>query len=159
MKFITIEQAREHCKTDGVDDEMLTIYANAAEKACAQLANRDLFLDQAELDAAIAGVPASMAAAFTAYNDAINAAGSLDADNKAYAEQQASSVLLQARVRANNIINGIPVNDDIIAAILLTTAHFYRNREEVVAGAQANVNQLPMGAERIMGWYRWTGSL
>lgn len=159
MNIITIEQARAHCKTDAVDDDMLTIYANAAEKACANLANRALFVDQAALDAAILAVPAAMSAAFAAHASAVEAAASLPEEERDIAESVAAQKLFAVRMTQSNIIYGIPVDADIIAAILLTTAHFYRNREEVVVGSNAAVNQLPIGAERIMRWYRRVGAL
>lgn len=159
MNIITIEQAREHCKTDGVDDELLTLYANAAEAACAQLANRALFVDQAALEAAVAEVSTSMSAAFTAHKTAMDAAASLDLDNREWAEGKAHSDLIAARVRASNIVSGIVADGDIIAAILLTTGHFYRNREEVVVGQGGKPEQVPMAAQRIMAWYRRVGTL
>ena len=139
---------------------MLTIYANAAEKACANFANRALFVDQAALDAAIQAVPAAMSAAFIAHKSAVEAAASIaDEDERDIAESIAHQKLFAARVAQSNIIYGIAVDEDIIAAILLTTGHFYRNREEVVVGSDSAVNQLPIGAERIMKWYRRVGSL
>lgn len=159
MELITIEQARAHSKTDGVDDEVLTIAANAAERVCAQLANRALFPSAEAMDAAIAAVSDEMAAAFTSHANALDAAASLDEENKTIAVMRADAALQAARNKATNIIHGIIVDDDIIAAILLVTGHFYRNREEVVSGANAKVDSIPLGAERIMRWYRRVGEL
>lgn len=156
MNIITIEQAREHCKTDAVDDEMLTIYANAAEAACAQLANRALFVDQAALEAAVAAVSPTMTAAFAAHKTALDAAASLDEFNREWAEDEANQTLMAARVRASHIIAGKVADDDIIAAILLTTGHFYRNREE---NGTTKFDEVPMGAARIMRWHRRVGTL
>lgn len=156
MNIITIEQARAHCKTDAQDDEVLTLCANAAERACANLANRGLFVDQAALDTAINGLSATMSAAFTAHANAMEAAASLPEDDRDLAERIAEQRLRNAQLAAGNAIHGIVADDDIIAAILLTTGHFYRNREEV---GTAKFEQLPMGAERIMRWYRRAGSL
>lgn len=159
MDIITITQARDHCKTDAVDDVMLIVYANAAEKVCAQLANRALFVTQAALTTAIDTVPTTMTAAFTAHTNAMTAAASLDENNRLFAEDKAAAALRSARVAASNIVHGIVADNDIIAAILLTTGHFYRNREEVVVGQAGRPEQVPMAAERIMRWHRRVGTL
>lgn len=53
MQLITLEQARAHCRVDGTaDDDMLTLYGDAAEEAARQLLNRNIYPDQASLEAA-----------------------------------------------------------------------------------------------------------
>ena len=78
MQFITIDQARDHCKSDSADDTMLTVYANAAEKAVAKMANRNIYATQGALDAALGGVVASMVAANATYTAALTAAAAID---------------------------------------------------------------------------------
>lgn len=56
MQLITLEQARAHCRVDGTaDDDILTLYGDAAEEAARQLLNRNIYPDQASLDAAADG--------------------------------------------------------------------------------------------------------
>lgn len=144
MNLITIEQARTQCKlAEGEDDAILTIYANAAEAACARAANRSLFATSEALQTAIDGVATAMAAAHTAYDDAIDAANALDDSRDAsVAKVAAWRALADAKISATNILNGMVATDDVIGAILITVAHFYRYRDEAdvsLPGAARNV--------------------
>lgn len=55
MRLVTIEQARQHCRVDTADDEMLGLYAEAAEQAAQDFLNRRVFSDVDELAAAVLG--------------------------------------------------------------------------------------------------------
>lgn len=160
MKLITLQQAREHCKADSDDDAMLTLYVNGAEKACAHAAARNLYKDQAEMDAAVATVAASMATARTARDTALAAitapAGTEEGDllrSIAYRNYQ------QVVETTSDIMHGIVADDDVIAAVLLTVGHLYRNREEVITGQGAAAVELPQGAAAIMYRHRYVGLL
>lgn len=160
MKLITIAQARDHCKADGADDDaMLTVYADAAEAICARLANRSLFATQAELDAAVAGVAATMATAYANYDAAVEVANGQD-DTRIQTMQlaQAQWALDKATVDAEAIIHGIVADADVIDAVLLTTGHLYRNRENVATGTGAAAVEVPMTAQNIMANRRWIGT-
>jgi hypothetical protein len=171
MKLITIDQARAHVRSDGDDDEFLTTLCNAAEAACASLANRDLFATTTELNTAKAGVAASMRAAYTAYDSAlVSASAEADARVKDYLNDIAKRNLNAATLAADRIVNGLaidaatgpsgaPAKDDIISAVLMTVAHFYRNRENVVTGQGAAAVEIPMSAQNIMMQHRWIGPL
>lgn len=169
MKLITIEQAREHVKADGDDDELLTTYCNAAEAQCAALANRSLFADTVEMSAALATISTRMAAAYTAYDAAIAAAEAADdarvAVMMASAAQTAlNAVTTQCEKDAHGLAldaapdaAGMPANDAIIAAVLLAVGHFYSTRTGVITGQGAAAVEVPQGTADIMANYRWIG--
>jgi len=45
VDLITLEQARQHCRADAGDDDMLAVYADAAEQAAQDFLNRRVFKD------------------------------------------------------------------------------------------------------------------
>jgi hypothetical protein len=171
MKLITLDQAREHVKADGDDDELLTLYCNAAEAACAKLANRNLYKSTADLTAAVASISGTVLAAYTAYDAAVELANAeADIRIRAYSLGAASVALQDALDRQDAILHGLaldaavdaagaPVGDDILAAILLTVGHLYRNRENVATGQSAAAVEVPLTAQHIMGQHRWIGPL
>lgn len=53
MRLVTIEQARQHCRVDSDDDQMLTLYAGAAEDAAQEFLNRRVYEDEDALAAAV----------------------------------------------------------------------------------------------------------
>lgn len=130
MKFITIEQAQQHCKTDGEDDDQLGLYADAAEAACARHCNRSVFASQSELDAAIDGLPARVQAAKTTYDTAVVAADEIsDMDMRRYAVANADFAFRRRLQEINRDRVGIVADKDFVAAALLLTGNFYRERE------------------------------
>lgn len=162
MKFVTIDQLRVQCAADlgGADDAQLTVYANAAEQTVQRMANRAIFLDATERNAAITALPASVAAAYTTYDAAIAAAaGASDPRNVTYQTQLANTALNRALNDAEAIEHSIVIEDDIVEAILLLAGHWWRNREEVETGSGAAAVQVPQAAEHIMERYRYLGPL
>lgn len=160
MNLITLAQARAHCRADAADDAELTLCVNAAEKACAHMANRNLYATQGDLTAALGTISASMVAANAAYAAAVLAADAMSiAADRLVAKGIAESNLRAATAANSAILSGMVATDDVIAAVLLTTAHFYRNREEVMTGSGAAAVQLPMGAQAIMQMNRVLGPL
>jgi hypothetical protein len=55
-------------------------------------------------------------------------------------------------VAYRQVFDGIVVNDQIKAAVLLTVGHLYANREDVVVGA--SVSALPHGADCLLQPYK-----
>jgi Phage QLRG family, putative DNA packaging. len=171
MKLITLDQARDHVKADGDDDELLTVYCNAAEAACARLANRNLYPATADLNAAVATISATMLAAYAAYDAAVLDADAQDDDRMKVMMLAAAQVALNnATNQVDAIVHGLaldvaadasgqPVGDDIVLAILMTVGHMYRNRESVVTGQGAAAVEVPMSAQNIMAMHRWIGPL
>jgi hypothetical protein len=164
MKLITIEQARDHVRSDGDDDTLLTTYCNAAEAACARLANRSLFATTADLTTAVVAIPDMMVQAYAAYDAAVIDADAQDDDRiKGMKLGLAQVALDRATLRADADMHGLALDmpdcDDILSAILLTVGHLYRNRENVVSGQGAAAVELPMSAQNIMNNHRWIGPL
>lgn len=169
MKLITLDEARDHCKAEGDDDGLLTTYCNAAEAACARLANRSLFATTAELNAAVASVNSRMAAAYTTYDAAIASAEAADDDRiTAMMKSAAQSQLDAATTRCEADLHGLaldaaadaagmPGNDAIKAAVLLLVAHYYATRPTVITGQGAAAVEVPQGTSDIMALYRWIG--
>ena len=157
MQFVTIDQARLHCKSDSADDAALTLYVNAAEKAVAKAANRSIYASQGTLDTALAGISAALTAASAAYRAALAAADALAyTEDQDFAADKAQTAWRNAQVNATNAINGIVVDDMIIAAVLLTAGDWYKNRENTT---DKEMHRLPTGAERIMSHYRVIGDM
>ena len=156
--FIAI--ARDHVKSDGDDDNLLTQYANGAVKVAKGFCRRNLYWDQAALDADKATFATKLTDAENTWQTARDAydipascpetvqdrinAGQLDAAWKDYIA--AMNSLSQMR-------DGIVIDDAILAALLLITGHLYKNRQEVITGASAAAVQLPLGAKRILEPY------
>lgn len=158
MKLITIDQARDHVKGDGDDDDLITIYGNGAEAACARLANRHIYATQDELTAARQASSAGLAAAYADYDVATaQAATATSAMHRIVLAEDAKLSLKRILDEHAFVMNGIVVTDDIKAAILLTLGNWYENRSEVVTGQGAAAVQLPMAASAIMSQYRWLG--
>lgn len=157
MKLVTIEQAREHARTDGDDDELLTVYVDAAEATCERLANRGLFLTQEEFAEALSTIEAEITDAWTAYQtmmDSITAPAGVRYDaTVARAVQMRDHQLHKINWKAR----GIVATPDIITAVLALAAHYYRNREEVASGQGASSVRVPMMAESIMYHHRYMG--
>lgn len=171
MRLITLDEARDHCKADGDDDDLIVLYANAAEAMCARLANRTLFATTDELQAALATVGTRMAAAYAAYDAAVSMAQSSDDDRvvgmlMASAQHQldvatttCENDLHGLAVEAAPDAAGLPGHDAIRAAILMLVAHYYFTRPTVLTGQGAAAIEVPQGTADIMANYRWTGPL
>jgi len=152
--LIDLATAKAHLRVDGTDDDaMITLYIGAAERSAAEFIGRNIYVDQSALVAAIAGAPAALTAATVAYDAAILSASALDAgvelDMAILAANEAYST---AKAVARMTHQGIVINDQIKAAMLLTIGHLYANREDVVAGVP--VAALPMGCGYLLQPFR-----
>lgn len=157
MQFVTIEEVRLQCKADAADDAMLIICANGAEKAAVGFLNRNVYLDNAALTAALAAV--DLSGTHSAYEDAIEAADALDSDlDKQYAIDKANITLHNAQLSASMVNDGMVISEDIKSAILLIAAFQYRNRDSspVKNGDQIDV---PPHAQWLMRPYVKIGPL
>jgi len=161
MRFITIETARVHCKTDGTDDDaQLEICVDGAEAACVREVNRDVFVDATAQSVAMTALPGIMATARTAYDAAIIAADALtDSNARDFAIELAESELTKAKVAASKTMKGIVAEPNFVSAVLLTLGHLYANREDVVAGQGAAAVELPNASRALLAPLRWVGSL
>lgn len=107
MQLLTIEQLRSHCRADPSDDDLLTVYAEAAEQAAQDFLNRKVYPDVETMAEAVEDGTAG--------------------DDPAV------------------------LNPAIRAAILLSAAHLYRNREGV---GSEQLRELPMGVRQLLWPHR-----
>lgn len=121
MPLITTTTAKLHLRVDTVDeDALVTIWIAAAEQQVAQFLNRNVYEDQASLDAAIAAAPTALAAATTDYDAAILAADDMEEGvDKDAAVKYAEEAYALALTASDMAERGIVVNDSVKAALLL----------------------------------------
>jgi hypothetical protein len=161
MKIVTLDLARTHVKADGDDDTLLTQYIESAEAACEREIGRNVYVDQAALDAAKAALPATVLAASEAYEAAVDAAYELDDDRAtAYALAAAEQDLIASNIAVTKTRAGLVLpQHDLTAAVLLTVGHLYRNRETVVTGQGASAVEVPEAASALLSRLRYVGPL
>ena len=154
MSFVTLAEAKIHLRVDGTDeDALIGLYINAAEQAAIKAMDRGVYADDTALNAAKTAAPAALTAATDAYTAAVTAADAMtDATEQAAALQVAETAYMRALVAYRQAFDGIVVNDQIKAAVLLTVGHLYANREDVVVGA--SVAALPNGADYLLQPYK-----
>ena len=150
MSFVTLAEAELHLRVDGTDeDALIGLYINAAEHAAIKAMDRCVYADNTALQTAMAAAPAALTAATAAKEAAVTAAEAMtDADEKAAALKAAENAYMRALVAYRQVFDGIVVNDQIRAAVLLTVGHLYANREDAVVGA--SVSALPNGADYLL---------
>lgn len=154
MSFVQLSEAKLHLRVDGTDeDALIGLYINAAEQAAIKAMDRGVYADGTALQTARTDAPAALTAA-TAEKDAavVKAEAMTDANEKAAALQVAEAAYLRALVAYRQVFDGIVVNDQIKAAVLLTVGHLYSNREDSVVGA--SVAALPNGADYLLQPYK-----
>lgn len=154
MSFVTLDEARLHLRVDCHDeDALIWLYISAAEQAAINALDRGVYADSTELQTAMAAAPAALAAATAAKDSAVAAAEALtDADEKAAALKAAENAYTRALVAYRQVLDGIVVNDQIKAAVLLTVGHLYVHRADAVVGA--SVSALPNGADHLLQPYK-----
>ena len=150
MSFVTLEEAKLHLRVDGIDENsLIDLYINAAEQAAIKALDRGVYADNTALQTAMTAATAALTAATAAKEAAATAAEALtDADEKAAALQAAENAYMRALVAYRQVFDGIVVNDQIKAAVLLTVGHLYAHREDAVVGA--SVSALPNGADHLL---------
>lgn len=132
MSFVTLAEAKAHCRIDGTDsDADLAIKIGAAELAAVEYMQCNVYADQNALNAAIAAVPAALSAAKAAYIIADAAADALtDYDMVIDGKAQALSVYMRALYSATRVRNGVVINALITSAMLLILGRLVEVRED-----------------------------
>lgn len=154
--MIDMPLALQHLKADGetVEADLIEQYILSAKVICEGYCNRKFYADQAARDAdsllALDELKVVIAEYVAARADAT------DCELLSVVTDQ----YIQKRGAIKARLNGLPVDDAVIAAMLFTLGHLYRNRQEVVAGHQgAAAVQVPAAARRILEPYLWLGDL
>lgn len=152
--FITLAAAKAHLYVSGVDDDAaITLKASAAEQIAIAYLNRNVYADQAALNAAIALVPAALIAAGVTYAAADAAADLItDSDARRAEKSYAFSKYSDAYLAGAATRNGIVINDLIIAAMMLILGELFAQREDSVIGV--SVTAMPNGARKILNMQR-----
>ena len=111
--------------------------------------DRGVYADGTALQTAMTAAPAALTAATVAKEAAVAAAEAMtDSTEKSAALQVAETAYMRALVAYRQAFDGIVVNDQIKAAVLLTVGHLYAHREDAVVGA--SVSALPNGADHLL---------
>ena len=154
MSLVTLAEAKLHLRvTDSAEDALIAVYITAAEQSAVSALDRGVYADGTALQTAMTAAPAALTAATVAKEAAVAAAEAMtDSTEQAAALQVAETAYLRALVAYRQVFDGIVVNDQIKAAVLLTVGHLYANREDVVAGV--SVAQMPNGAEWLLQPYK-----
>lgn len=150
MILVTLAEAKLHLRVDSADeDALIGVYITAAEQMAIALLDRGVYADDTALQAAMTSAPAALTAATAAKEAAVTAAQAItDANEQAAAMQAAETAYMRALVAYRQAFDGIVVNDQIKAAVLLTVGSLYAQREDVVVGA--SVAALPNGADYLL---------
>ena len=132
MAFLTLTQAKAHLRIDGSDEDTdLTLKLAAAERAATEYLNCNVYADSTALNAAIAAVPATVAAAKVTYDAAYLVAIAIeDADVSLIEQAYAMKVYMQAVYAATRTRAGIVINEQVQAAMLLILGRLYESRED-----------------------------
>ncbi|RON90355.1 head-tail connector protein [Pseudomonas fluorescens] len=149
MSLIDIERAMKHVLAEPEDQDLVQEKLDAAEGAAMRYLNRRVFLDQAAMDLAKAGIPALMQSARAANAAAVEAANAVDdARDRCVLLDYARQALADAHEEIDAIAYGILLKPEFTAACLLTLGHLFANREDVVVGAAAT--ELPMASKHLL---------
>ena len=132
MSFLTLAQAKLHCRIDGTDgDADLLIKISAAERAATEHMMCNVYATQAALTSAIGQVPGNLESAKSDYDEAL-AEADLIADSDLYTMEviNALNVYNKAKHEAARTRNGVVINDLILSAMLLIVGWLYESRED-----------------------------
>ena len=153
--MIDLALAREHLKADDedVEDTLIEQYIASAKTICEGYCNRKFYVDEAARKEAFDQALEDQVTIDDDYDAAIRAATN-DSVRGLLANDHASRI---GELRQS--ANGVVVDDTIIAAMLMTLGHLYKNRQEVIAGQQSSATWVPAGARRMLEPYLWIGDL
>lgn len=146
----TLAAAKLHLRVDGSEeDALITARIVAAEAMAVHYLGRNVYADQAALDAAVAAAPGLLSTATAAHDAAVAAAGGLSsAVERAAALAAADDSYLNAQADARRARAGIVVNDSFTSAVLLIVGTQFDERENPT---------LPKASEWLLQPYRVYG--
>lgn len=148
MAFITLAQAKLHCRIDGTDDDAdLLIKISAAERAAIDYLQCNLYATQNALTSAMGQVTSNLENAKCIYDEAILEAELItDCDLRDLDKWQAEAVYDSAKFDAMRTRNGVVINDLILSAMMLILGWLYEQREDG--------SKMPAAAKNLLHPYR-----
>lgn len=151
LDFYTVSQALRLDSDVPVD--LVLLWVGAAEAAAAEYMNRNIYPDEQSRLTAIAAVPAAFTAAKVVFDSVATMAASIsDAEQKEMALFSSRSLFAEAKTAAHRTYQGIVVNDQIRAAILLMVGNLYENNQDQALGPM--VTPLEMNSRSLLQPYR-----
>jgi len=150
--LLTADQAIAHLREDA--DADVAFYVGAAIQVAVDFLDRQVYADEASLQAAIEAVPAMLTSAEADWNAAKAAANDLQGAAKEAAQQAADASFKAAQAQAERIYGGIVINEAIRIGMLMILGHLWRNREAVEVSPSAVAVEIPMGARSFLWPYR-----
>ena len=151
MSIIDLTTAKLHLRVDAdvtVEDALIQAQLDAAEAHAAHYLKRNLYATTDALNTARDGVGTALSAATTAYVTAVEAAEAIDVEvERSFALTTAEDAYQTAQADARRVMQGMVVNDQIQAGVLLILGHLYANRETTTPQSMA---ELPMGAIHLL---------
>lgn len=151
MAHITLAQAKEHLRIDdSAGDADLTLKIAAAERVAIEYLQCNVYVDQTALNAAIAAVPATLAAAKAAYDAAYLVAIAIEDTDLSLIEQgYAMTVYMRSVYAATRTRAGIVINEQVQSAMLLILGDLYEKREDAA--------EIPRRAQDLLAPFRYYG--
>ncbi len=151
---VSLEEAKAHLLESRTSAEPeVQRKLDAAIIVAQNFLNRNVYGDADALAAAVAGVPAALATAKTAYDEATTAASEIeDCLLSGLAQKSADEALLDAIALNRMVARGVVVDAGLKSGILLILGHLYEDKQDVVTGTI--VSQVPMGSQYVLQPYR-----
>lgn len=151
MPLIDVPTAKRELRvTHSEEDADIERKIAAAEEQATLFLGRAVYVTQEELTAAIAAAPATLAAASTAYDAAIEAAGALtNTVERTLAERAAKDTYNDAMFAYQRTMRGMVANDSVLTAVLLTTASLWEHR-----GDEVELDGVPLAARSFLWPFR-----
>jgi hypothetical protein len=145
-----IDLAKAQCRvTHSLEDDLITQFVAAAERACIERMDRYVYVDADALAAARTAATTTFAAASDAYQAALTAAAALpDGDVHDAAIFLANADFRSARAIMQRTYLGKVVDEQFTQAVLLLTEHYYNNRGASSVGV--TVQEIPLGVDALL---------
>lgn len=153
MSLLTLDQARLHCRVTGTaEDALLQSAIESASDIAAAYLNRQIYATAMERDAALDAAPSALSAAGIAYDLAMIDITLIEDDiERTAAAEVARRKLAAAKDAFRRTLDGVVLNDSIVAALNLIVGQLYIYRENLASSATA---ELPLGAHALLRPYR-----
>jgi len=152
--LIKLSEALDHIRMPAdYPPSQVMPYLLAAEASVQAFCQRRFYVDAASLKSDRDTFPGKVKEARQAYEDAVEAANTLeDINEKEAALKLACQLVDEAMQSCDEILVGMVLPDDVRAAILLQLDHLFENRSENVTGTI--VSELKTGVQSLLWPYR-----